>query len=237
MRAEGDCPMHMESGKMEVAVRVFVVEDDVSMRIEFERMIAAQQGLTLAGSAESMAAARSLLAHTPCDVAIVDLGLPDGDGSELIAWLSVRQPQATVLVSTVFGDEIHVVRAIEAGARGYLLKDTTAEEFVRSLIAVHTGDVPLSPQIARHLLKRFAPTSTASSRKSASKAAEIDALTPREVDILNHVALGYSAAETATRLSVSVHTVTTHIKRIYGKLAVHNRVAAVNAARSKGLIS
>ncbi|WP_454688528.1 response regulator [Achromobacter aloeverae] len=217
-------------------MRVFIVEDDAALRIEFERMLSARQGLVLAGSAQNMADARRLLGQMPCDVVIVDLGLPDGDGSDLIAWLNRERPNATVLVSTVFGDETHVVRAIEAGARGYLLKDTTQAEFVRSLLAVHAGDAPLSPQIARHLLKRFAPAPSASARRSSSHGPQAGDLTPREVDILNHVALGYSASETAARLSVSIHTVTTHIKRIYGKLAVHNRVEAVNAARSKGLI-
>jgi DNA-binding NarL/FixJ family response regulator len=214
-------------------VRVFIVEDDELLRAEFERMIAAHERLALAGSAASIADARRGLAAAPCDIAIIDLGLPDGNGSELIEMLRQTAPRTAVLVSTVFGDEAHVVRAIEAGARGYLLKDTTPDEFVRSLLIVHEGGAPLSPQVARHLLKRFSP----SGQGAATPLGGPDnPLTPREIDILNHVALGYSTGETAERLSVSIHTVTTHIKNIYGKLAVRNRVEAVNAARGKGFI-
>jgi DNA-binding NarL/FixJ family response regulator len=217
-------------------VRVFIVEDDEPLRAEFERMIAAHERLALAGSAASVADGRRGLAAAPCDIAIIDLGLPDGDGSELIEMLRQAAPRTAVLVSTVFGDEAHVVRAIEAGARGYLLKDTTPDEFVRSLLAVHEGGAPLSPQVARHLLKRFSPSAQGAASPATPRGGPDNPLTPREIDILNHVALGYSTGETAERLSVSIHTVTTHIKNIYGKLAVHNRVEAVNAARGKGFI-
>ncbi|CAM3652878.1 DNA-binding response regulator [Bordetella sputigena] len=234
-------------------VRVFVVEDDALLRPEFERMIGAHPELALAGSVSTLAEARRQLASASCDIAIVDLGLPDGDGCDLIAMLRETAPDIAVLVSTVFGDEAHVVRAIEAGARGYLLKDTTLDDFARSLLAVHAGGAPLSPQIARYLLKRFAPDPgrrqaaatggaaigpTDPGRRAAAPAAALGAesLTPRETDILRHIALGYSTAETATRLGLSGHTVSTHIKSIYGKLMVRNRVEVVNAARRKGFI-
>jgi DNA-binding NarL/FixJ family response regulator len=217
-------------------LRVFVVEDDEPMLGEFERMIAAHERLTLAGSATSIAEGRRGLAASPCDVAVIDLGLPDGDGSELIELLRDTAPETAVIVSTVFGDEAHVVRAIEAGARGYLLKDTTLDEFARSLLVVHEGGAPLSPQIARHLLKRFAPSADDGAVARKRRGHVENPLTAREAGILNHVAMGYSAAETAEHLALSVHTVTTHIRNIYGKLAVRNRVEAVNVARGKGYI-
>jgi DNA-binding NarL/FixJ family response regulator len=212
-------------------LKVFVVEDDESMRCEFERMVRGQPQLALLGSSGSAVEARQLLVQTAPDVAIVDLGLPDGDGAELIELLRQTSPDTAVLVSTVFGDEAHVIRAIEAGARGYLLKDAAPDEFVRSIRMVYDGDAPLSPQIARHLLKRFAGS-------TASRAASLEAnrLTSREVDILTRISQGFSAMETAGLISISPHTVTTHIKNIYKKLAVRNRVEAVNEARRKGLI-
>ena len=216
-------------------------------------MINAHPDLALAGSVSTLAEARRQLASVPCDIAIVDLGLPDGDGCELIALLRETAPDVSALVSTVFGDEAHVIRAIEAGARGYLLKDTTLDDFTRSLLAVHAGGAPLSPQIARYLLKRFVPdagrrqaappmraatrATDAGTRSAAAGAApDAESLTPRETDILRHIALGYSTAETATRLGLSAHTVSTHIKSIYGKLMVRNRVEVVNAARRRGFI-
>ncbi|MBE7375820.1 response regulator [Pseudomonas lopnurensis] len=212
-------------------IRVLIVEDDEPMRAEFERMAREHPGLLLQGSAANLAQARALLQRQVPDVAIIDLGLPDGDGIELICELQRSVPLPSVLVATVFGDEAHVIRAIEAGARGYLLKDTAIEEFARAIRMVHQGGSPLSPQIARHLLKRFVtPTVRASDRS------ELDSLTAREIEILTSISQGFTVAETANSMSISAHTVTTHIKNIYSKLAVHNRVEAVNQARRKGLI-
>lgn len=213
-------------------IRVLIVEDDAPMRAEFERMVLGHPELALESSVGTLAEAREwLLCGKPSDVAIVDLGLPDGDGTELIAMLVRQAPQTAALVTTVFGDEAHVIRAIEAGARGYLLKDTSPEEFVRAIHMVHEGGAPLSPQIARHLLRRFAPVARVAKSSQAP-----DALTPREVEILTRISQGFSAAEAARSMNISHHTVTTHVKNIYSKLAVHNRIEAVNHARRKGLI-
>ncbi|WP_118180081.1 response regulator [Paraburkholderia phosphatilytica] len=217
-------------------ITVFLIEDDASMRAEFERMIVSHASLTLAGSAGSVAEARQKLRGMHPEVAIVDLGLPDGDGADLIALLRATSPATAVLVSTIFGDEAHVVRAIEAGARGYLLKDTTIDEFARSILLVKNGDSPLSPQVARHLLKRFAPVAQAGAPRAAKPDSEAGQLTAREIDILKSISHGFSTAETAAKLQLSPHTVTTHIKNIYGKLSVNSRVQALNEARLKGLI-
>jgi DNA-binding NarL/FixJ family response regulator len=219
--------MNAEQG----AIRIFLVEDDPAMRVEFERMVLAQPGLSLAGSACSLGEAHELLRGREVDIVIVDLGLPDGDGAELIAALRDSSPDTAALVTTVFGDEAHVIRAVEAGARGYLLKDTTPEEFLRAVHMVHEGGAPLSPQIARHLLKRFAPAAQPSHAEP-----DIEALTSREIDILTRISQGFSVAETAQASGISHHTVTAHIKNIYGKLSVRNRVEAVNRARQRGLI-
>ena len=216
-------------------VGVFLVEDDAQMREAFERMVDAHPELTLIGSATTIADAQAALARVHAQVAIIDLGLPDGDGDVLIESLRTSSPDTAVLVSTVFGDEAHVVRAIEAGARGYLLKDTTLEEFARSILLVVSGDAPLSPQIARHLLKRFSPPA-ADVRKPLRTPKDTQDLTPREFAILNQIACGFSVSETATSLGISHHTVATHVKNIYSKLAVTNRVQAVNEARRKGMI-
>jgi DNA-binding NarL/FixJ family response regulator len=218
-----------------VPVGVFLVEDDAPMREAFERMVDTHPQLTLLGTATTIAEARAALEHLHAQVAIVDLGLPDGDGDVLIESLRESSPDTAVLVSTVFGDEAHVVRAIEAGARGYLLKDTTLDEFARSILLVVSGDAPLSPQIARHLLKRFAPPA-ADTRKPPRAAKDIQELTAREFAILEQIAYGFTVVETAAILKISHHTVTTHVKNIYSKLAVTNRMQAINEARRKGMI-
>ncbi|NDL61872.1 response regulator [Acerihabitans arboris] len=212
------------------SITVLLVEDDEPMRMEFESMVLSHPRLTLAGSVSTLSDAWTLLRHTVPDVAIIDLGLHDGDGIELIKSLQQQASRTAVLVATIFGDEAHVIRAIEAGARGYLLKDTSLDEFARAVELVHAGGAPLSPQIARHLLKRFEPV------EKSSATARPDALTAREVDILRHISQGFTVAESARMLNISTHTVATHIKNIYSKLAVHNRVEAIIQARNQGLI-
>lgn len=218
-------------------ISVMVVEDDEALRREFASIIDAAPDLALLDVASDLSAGRAALArHGAPDVMIIDLGLPDGDGTALISELAAIAPEADALVITVFGDEGHVVRALEAGAKGYLLKDATPEEFVRAIRLVHEGGAPLSPMIARHLLKRFAPQRPTRAPPPANGNALVESLTARETEILKFIAQGKSVAETATAFHLSSHTVTTHVKRIYGKLAVNNRVQAVNRARATGQI-
>lgn len=223
------CDFGSNAGSM-TTLAVTLVEDDPPIRDEFARMIAADPGLRLVEAVGSCAEARRSFAFAQPDVALIDLGLPDGDGTELIAELARRSSHTSILVVTVFGDEAHVVRALQAGAHGYLLKDTPTAEFGRAIRAVADGASPLSPQVARYLLRRFA-------QPTAQDAQELnEPLTPREQDVLKAISQGFSVPEAAKRLNVAPSTVAAHIKSIYGKLAVHSRVQAVNLARARGLI-
>lgn len=216
-------------------ISVMVVEDDAVLRREFEAMIDVAPGMRLLGSAASLAQARRLLqARGAPDVLVVDLRLPDGDGTDLIGQLAQTAPATSALVVTVLGDERHVVRALEAGAKGYLLKEATPEEFARAIRLVHEGGAPLSPMIARYVLKRFAGADKAPARRASEPS--VERLTARESEILQLIAQGHSVSGTAKALDLSPHTVSTHIKHIYGKLAVNSRVQAVNRARATGQI-
>jgi DNA-binding NarL/FixJ family response regulator len=218
-------------------ISVLVVEDDEALRREFVAMVDAATDLSLLDAASSLSAARGSLAMRGApDVMIIDLGLPDGDGTTLIRELATTAPASDALVISVFGDEGHVVGALEAGAKGYLLKDVTLDEFVRAIRLVRAGGAPLSPMIARHVLKRFVPPKQPRASMQAKREELIESLTARESEILQFISEGKSVAETATAFNLSSHTVTTHVKRIYGKLAVNNRVQAVNRARETGQI-
>ena len=226
-------------------IRVAVVEDDQSTRARLVSVISEEPDLELIGAAGSVSAGLMLLAGKP-DVFLVDLGLPDGSGLELIRAAEAESPATEVAAITTFGDESHVLGALEAGASGYLLKDGSTDLILASVRELFAGGSPISPSIARHLLRRL--------REPAGRAADAatpalepvaparepndtpSLLTPRETTVLQQIAKGYSYEEISGALGISVHTVTTHIKHIYRKLAVRSRGEAVFEAMQLGLI-
>jgi DNA-binding NarL/FixJ family response regulator len=145
-------------------------------------------------------------------------------------------PDCEAMVVTVFGDEAHVLAAIETGATGYLLKDASPAEIVEQIRVLKAGGSPISAVIARQMLRRSAAWAQAR-RSTAEPATDGDAnLSPREREVLQLCAKGYSYEEVAPMLGVSRHTVTTFVKRIYRKLQVHSRTEAVYEARRMGLL-
>lgn len=208
---------------------IYIVEDDDDIRSRVINAVDAADDLKVLGEARSLHAARTALGRRLPDIALIDLGLPDGDGCQLIRWLTTQNPPVECLVLTVFGDEQHVVSAIEAGATGYLLKDEVLEEIAPQIRQVAQGGSPISPAVARYILHL--------ARSEPSEPAE-DApeLTPTELEILGLIAKGYSAPEIAEMTERSPATVPVHIKNIYRKLAVHSRGEAVFEALQLGLI-
>jgi DNA-binding NarL/FixJ family response regulator len=211
---------------------VMVVEDDPAFLTRFCRIVASDPELELFAAVADLASARQAMSKAAPDVLLTDLGLPDGSGIELIRETSRRYPSSDIMVITVFGDEEHVVASIEAGATGYILKDSLPEEFVDLIKQLRAGGSPISPVIARQLLKRFKPGTSAPEVRPT----EESALSARESEVLSLIAKGFSFGEIARLLSVSQHTVTTHVKKIYQKLAVHSRGEAVYEAGRMGLI-
>ena len=163
------------------------------------------------------------------DIVLTDLGLPDGPGTEVIACAVQLHPQCEVLVISIFGDEAHVVAAIEAGASGYLLKDSSFDNLGEQLQHLRDGGSPLSPQIARTLIRRHrAPTvDMVADATPAIQDATANSLTARELEVLTFIAKGFSYQEGADMLGVSANTVRTYVKRIYQKLSVNSRSEAV----------
>ncbi|MGH7805832.1 MAG: response regulator [Candidatus Binatia bacterium] len=209
--------------------RVLLVEDDDATRAHLARVIAENPLLELLGAAGSCGEARRALADAEPDVLLVDLDLPDGNGVDLIRELKAKESPTESMVITVFGDESHVVSAIEAGATGYLLKDSSSEGIGRAIVELVGGGSPISPAIARHLLKRFRPVEPAATP-------ELPALTDREHEVLVLLVKGFTYSEIADLLGISAHTVTSHVKHIYRKLAVGSRGEAVYEALNLGLV-
>src|ERR1700693_3398801 len=184
---------------------VMVVEDDPAFLTRFCRIIASDPELELFAAARDCASARQALHNSAPDVLLTDLGLPDGSGIEIIRETSRRFPATDTVVITVFGDEVHVLAAIEAGATGYILKDSIPEEFVGLIKELRAGGSPISPVIARQLLKRFKSTAV---EAQSPKPVESAGLSARESEVLSLIAKGFSFGEIARVLGVSPHTVT-----------------------------
>jgi DNA-binding NarL/FixJ family response regulator len=208
-------------------IRVAVVEDDAATRQRIVRSIEADSELEPAGSYATAGDALTGLARSLPDVFLVDLGLPDMSGLDLIRIVARQYPACDVLVFTAFGDETSVLASLEAGARGYLLKGSLSLDIAFGIRDIKAGGSPLSPLIARHLLKHVG---------AARPKAEEDPLSPREKEILNAISRGYTYAETAKLLGIGAATVHTHLKRVYRKLAVNSKTEAVFEANKLGLI-
>jgi DNA-binding NarL/FixJ family response regulator len=210
-------------------VSVLIVEDDERFRAAFAGVIGAAPDLRLVGTAADLPQGLLLLRELKPDVVLVDLGLPSGSGIELIRYAHVHLPATDVMVVSVFGDEPHVMASLEAGATGYLLKDTHPADLAEQIRTLHAGGSPISPVIARQLLVRLAPDPTPSPDADAL-------LSPQERQVLTYSAKGFSFEEIARMLGVSRHTVMTYVKRSYRKLQVHSKTEAIYEARKLGLV-
>lgn len=212
---------------------VLIVEDDLRFRDAFVRAISQAPDMTVAGSAANLAAGLEQLGKRP-DVLLVDLQLPDGNGIQLIREASRRLPASDSMVVTVFGDERHVLESIEAGATGYLLKDTPATELIEHIRVLRAGGSPISPVIARQLLARLG---TAPLKPTAIESEAIAPLSDQEIRVLTLSAKGFSYDEIANLMEVSRHTVHTYVKRSYRKLQVNSKVEALSEARRLRLLN
>jgi DNA-binding NarL/FixJ family response regulator len=228
--------------------RVVIVEDNAHTRHFLEQCVVQNPQLRLAGSFGTLSPAQNWFARQGADLLLVDLGLPDGSGLTLLRQVQQRWPACDMLVVSMFGDEENVVASIEAGAVGYVHKDDEATDIAETLLAVKRGASPISPMIARHLLRRMRPREgieatahpvpepTPAVGRSAADAVLV-ALSPREQEVLAYIARGFSYAEIARQQGITVHTVQTYIKKLYGKLAVHSRSEAVYEASRLGLLA
>lgn len=217
----------------EATVSVIVIEDEPEFRRRFAQIIQAESSMRLAGVAANKREAINLIENTQFDVMMIDLGLPDGSGIDLIRRVSERQPDTDILVVSIFGDEHHVVSSIEAGATGYVLKDSTPADVIACIKLLRAGGSPVSPAVARSVLKAVRQRSQAA---QAAVTPEENPLSSRETEIVQLLAKGMSFNEIGDVLAISPHTVTAHIKKIYRKLAVHSRGEAVYEATQMGLL-
>ncbi|WP_372732525.1 response regulator [Novosphingobium sp.] len=210
------------------SARIVIIEDDPVVRQYFLRIIATEPAYDIIGMAPDLAAGRALIRLEP-DLFLMDIGLPDGNGFDLVPEIKAACAAKALIIST-FGDRDTVVKALSAGADGYLLKDSTPAQVLDAIAITLDGGAPVSPAAAVYLLELLrqpqpvaAPAPTPSSDER---------LTAREAELLAAFAEGQSYKEAARTLGISPHTVGNHVKSIYRKLEVNSRSEAIRAAGS-----
>lgn len=214
-------------------IRVLLVEDDAPIRARMAAILDGSEQLELVGAAADMEEGRRLCAATQPAVLITDLRLPDGSGLDLIRETRMAYPATEIMVVSALGDERNVLAAVEAGAAGYILKDSASVDLVGAVLDLMAGRSPISTSIARTIIRRVQEAPGAASPSAPPP----PVLTERETDILWGIAKGFTYGEIAQRLGISRNTVMTHIKNIYRKLEVNSRGEAVFAAISQNIIN
>ena len=220
---------------------VWVVEDDAHTRSFFEASVRRSPQLKWLGAASTVREALAWLSGDGLapDVLLVDLGLPDGSGIEVIRAAARHWPSCSIMVSTNFGDETHVMRSIEAGAAGYLLKDSSPSRMADEIRSLANGGSPISPIIARQILARFRhqPAAPAHGQAAAHGEEAPALLSQREKQVLDYITKGFTVHEIAGLMTLSHFTVRTFVRRIYSKLKVSSKAEAIFEARTQGLLS
>ena len=209
-----------------------IVEDEPNTLTRLKAVISETHDIHLIGGLATFNEGLEALKRYQPDILLTDLGLPDGDGTDLVRTVQKLQIDTLAMVITVFGDESHAIGAIKAGASGYLLKDGEPVAIVDSIREMLKGGAPISPSIARYLLRRFRDENDVN-----HTGVNTNSLTNTEITILQLISKGYTAKEIGTLNNISYHTVTTHVKNIYRKLSINSRAEAVLEAIKLGLVA
>jgi DNA-binding NarL/FixJ family response regulator len=204
-------------------IRLLIADDHPVVRDGLRAMLATQPDMELVGEAATGTQAVAQAWALRPDVVLMDLQMPDLDGPGAIATLREQAPEVRVLVLTTYGTDADITRAVDAGATGYLLKDAPREQLFGAIRAAARGESVLSPSVATRVLGRM-------------RAPAEEALSPRELEILQAVARGLSNKDIGRQLYVSEATVKTHLLRVFSKLGVDDRTAAVTVALERGII-
>jgi DNA-binding NarL/FixJ family response regulator len=200
-------------------IRVAVVEDDEGIRASLAEILGRSEACRLVGSYANAESALTSLPRLAPEVVLMDINLPRMDGIECLGRLKEQMPATQFIMVTVYGDNERLFRSLMAGASGYLLKRSPFSKLVEAIREAHEGGSPMTPQIARRVVQYF---------RSLPKASpDLESLTPREKEILEALSEGMLYKEIVDHLGISLDTVRTYIRRIYEKLHVHSRTAAV----------
>lgn len=204
-------------------VRIAIIEDELAVRRYFMQIMGMAEGHDVIATAPDLATGRGLIGLAP-DLFLMDIGLPDGNGYDLVPEIKAGCA-AKVLIISSFGDRATVVKALSAGADGYLLKDSSSQQILDGIAITLDGGAPVSPAAAVYLLDLLRAPALPTHAQALATAD--DRLTQRETELLRTFAEGKSYKEAARILGISPHTVGTHVKAIYRKLEVNSRSDAI----------
>ena len=212
-------------------IRVLIADDHPIVREGFGAIVNAEADIQVVAQASNGVEALEQAAEANPDVALMDLRMPNMGGAEAIRRLRQTNPNLRAIVLTTYDDDEAIYEAIRAGARGYLLKDVRPKDLVRAIRRVHAGGSLLQPVVVERLLDRLGP------EDADDEAEPVEALTPRELEVLQIMARGARNRDIAQELVISERTVKIHVANIIAKLGVTNRTAAVVRAIDLNLIS
>jgi len=213
------------------AIRVLIADDHVLFREGMRRLLDATPDLEVVGEAANGDETVRLVEDLTPDVVLLDVVMPGLSGIEAARVIKATSPRTRVIILTVYTDDEFLFEAIKAGAMGFLLKDATADDLVRAVRVVHQGEGLLAPAMAAKVFREFARTMA-----TTDLSAVLTPLTPREGEILHHVAGGLANKEIAQRLGISERTVKNHLSNIMEKLHVNSRTQAAVYALRSGLV-
>ncbi|QNP48899.1 LuxR C-terminal-related transcriptional regulator [Diaphorobacter aerolatus] len=223
-------------GQDDKPVRVILIDDDEHMQRVVAQELMLDARTLLVGMASSVKEGRRLIKQHEFDVMLVDVNLNDGLGYSLIELMKFQRPSAEAIMFSIMESDEQVLRAFEVGATGYLVKHSWFGNYPQAVLQVANGGAYITPHLARRLIQKFdARNGTSSARSESSGSRESELLSQREKEVLRNVANGYTSAEIATRLEISMLTVNSHIKNIYRKLRVRTRAQAVQFASLRKL--
>lgn len=215
---------------------VLVVDDHPETRAWLMRVVRAAFAGARISPAPTLAQARQHVGRERFDLALVDLGLPDGSGCSLIEEVSRQSPETYLVVTTIFDDDQHLFRALEAGASGYLLKDEPEEQLVERLQGILRGNPPLAPGIARRILRHFHDRPRDGRQGIRHSGGKAGLLSERETEVLSLLAKGLNRTDVARVLDITPNTAAGHVKSIYRKLNVSGRAEATLEAVQMGIV-
>ncbi len=218
---------------MTESIKVFIADDNRLLREGLATMLAEEEGIVVVGAVASGSEAVEKIKELRPDVALIDIGMPDKDGIEVTRALHEACPEVKVIVLGMLDLTEEIMACIEAGATGYILKESSFEELVETIRSVHKGESFCSPKMTASLFSRVAEL--ASQRLPSLPPGSVK-LTSRELEIINLIAEGLSNKEIAQRLFIASQTVKNHVHNILDKLQLHNRFEAVQYARERDLL-